>query len=43
MGPDFQRFYQFTGNVLRLGTPPTTTDGKTTGGHLYWERLPAAW
>lgn len=43
MGPDFQRFYQFTGDVLRLGTPPTTTDGKTTGGHLYWQRLPKAW
>lgn len=43
MGPEFQRFYQFTGNILRLGTPPTTTDGKSTSGHLYWERLPAAW
>lgn len=43
MGPEFQRFYQFTGNVLRLGTPPTTTDGKTTGGRLFWERLPKAW
>ena len=42
MGPDFQRFYQFTGNVLRLATPPTTADGKTTGGYLYWDRLPAA-
>lgn len=43
MGPEFQRFYRFTGNVLRLGTPPTTTGGTTTGGRLYWERLPAAW
>lgn len=42
MGPELQRFYQFTGNVLRLGTPPTTTNGKTTGQRLYWERLPAA-
>lgn len=42
MGPELQRFYQFTGNVLRLGGPPTTADGKTTGGHLYWERIPPA-
>ena len=40
MGPDFQRFYQFTGNVLRLATPPTNIDGKMSGGYLYWERLP---
>ena len=37
-----KRFYQFTGNVLRLGTPPTVNAaGETTGGHLYWEKLPA--
>ncbi|MGE3513057.1 MAG: lipocalin-like domain-containing protein, partial [Vicinamibacterales bacterium] len=42
MGPQLQRFYQFAGNVLRLATAPTTAAGKTTGGYLYWERLPAA-
>ena len=37
-----KRFYQFNGNVLRLGTPPTVNAaGETTGGHLYWEKLPA--
>jgi hypothetical protein len=37
-----QRFYQFTGNVLRLGGPPTLNDnGELAGGHLYWERQPA--
>lgn len=36
-----KRFYQFTGNVLRLGAPPTlNADGEMAGGHLYWERLP---
>jgi hypothetical protein len=42
-GSDFtKRFYQFTGNVLRLGTPPTTNaEGITSYSHLYWERLPA--
>ena len=35
------RFYQFTGNVLRLGTPPSlNADGELAGGHLYWERMP---
>ena len=34
-----QRFYQFTGNVLRLGGPPTLNEaGEFAGGHLYWER-----
>ena len=36
-----KRFYQFTGNVLRLGGPPTlNAAGVMAGGHLYWERLP---
>lgn len=36
-----KRFYQFTGNVLRLGAPPTlNAAGELAGGHLYWERLP---
>jgi hypothetical protein len=35
-----KRFYQFTGNVLRLGGPPNVNAaGETAGGHLYWERL----
>jgi hypothetical protein len=35
-----KRFYVFTGNVLRLGAPPTlNAAGETAGGHLYWERL----
>jgi len=42
MGPELRRFYQFTGPVLRLATPPTTGDGTTTGGYLFWERIPAA-
>ena len=34
-----KRFYQFTGNILRLGGPPNVNDaGEVTGGHLYWER-----
>jgi hypothetical protein len=35
-----QRFYELNGNILRLGGPPNTQNGVTTGGHLYWERLP---
>jgi len=36
-----KRFYVFTGNVLRLGGPPTLNPaGEMAGGHLYWERLP---
>jgi hypothetical protein len=36
-----KRFYVFTGNILRLGAPPTlNAAGETSGGHLYWERLP---
>jgi hypothetical protein len=38
---DQRRFYQFNGNVLRLGTPPSLNEnGELAGGHLYWERLP---
>ncbi len=37
-----KRFYQLTGNVLRLGAPPNLNDkGELAGGHLYWERQPA--
>jgi hypothetical protein len=37
-----KRFYQFTGTVLRLGTPPNTNaEGITSYNHLYWERQPA--
>lgn len=36
-----KRFYQFTGNVLRLGGPPRLNEaGEMAGGHLYWERQP---
>lgn len=35
-----KRFYVFTGNVLRLGGPPTlNAAGEMAGGHLYWERV----
>lgn len=38
---DQKRFYEHTGNVLRLGGPPSLNDnGELAGGHLYWERLP---
>lgn len=34
-----KRFYQFTGNVLRLAPPPALNDaGEMTQGHLYWEK-----
>ena len=34
-----KRFYQFTGNVLRLGGPANlNAEGELAGGHLYWER-----
>ena len=34
-----KRFYQFTGNVLRLGAPPNLNQaGEMQFGHLYWER-----
>ena len=34
-----KRFYEFQGNVLRLGGPPNLNDaGELAGGHLYWER-----
>ena len=38
---DQQRFYQFTGDVLRLGGPPTYNEktGELEGGHLYWQRM----
>ena len=36
-----KRFYEFTGNVLRLGGPPRLNEaGEWQGGHLYWERQP---
>jgi hypothetical protein len=40
---DQQRFYQFTGDVLRLGGPPTfnAETGELAGGHLYWQRMKA--
>lgn len=37
---DAQRFYELDGDILRLGGPPRTTNGESTGGHLYWELLP---
>ena len=37
---DAERLYQLSGDVLRLGGRPRTTNGETTGGHLYWEMLP---
>jgi hypothetical protein len=34
-----KRFYQFTGNVLRLAPPQTLNDaGELSQGHLYWEK-----
>jgi hypothetical protein len=34
-----KRFYQFTGNVLRLAPPPARNDaGEMQQGHLYWEK-----
>ena len=34
-----KRFYEFSGNVLRLGGPPSLNEaGEMEGGHLYWER-----
>ena len=34
-----KRFYEFTGNVLRLGGPPSLNEaGEMEGGHLYWEK-----
>lgn len=37
-----QRFYQFTGDVLRLGGPPNLNDaGELSGGHLYWQKMKA--
>ena len=36
---DAERLYQLSGDVLRLGGRPRTTNGETTGGHLYWEML----
>ena len=37
---DAERLYQLSGDVLRLGGRPRTTNGETSGGHLYWELLP---
>jgi hypothetical protein len=37
---DQQRFYQFTGDVLRLGGPPNlNAAGELAGGHLYWQKM----
>ena len=37
---DQQRFYQFTGDVLRLGGPPNLNPaGELAGGHLYWRKM----
>ena len=34
-----KRFYEFNGNVLRLGGPPNlNAQGEMQYGHLYWER-----
>ena len=38
---DAERLYSLDGDVLRLGGRPRTVDGEITGGHLYWEMLPA--
>ena len=38
---DAERLYQLDGAVLRLGGRPRMSDGANTGGHLYWEMLPA--
>jgi hypothetical protein len=39
---DQQRFYQFTGDVLRLGGPPNlNAAGELAGGHLYWQKMKA--
>lgn len=37
---DAERLYLLSGDVLRLGGRPRTTNGETRGGHLYWELLP---
>jgi hypothetical protein len=37
---DQQRFYQFTGDILRLGGPPNlNAQGELAGGHLYWQKM----
>ena len=38
---DAVRLYQLDGDVLRLGGRPRVEDGVATGGHLYWELMPA--
>ena len=38
---DQERLYQLDGDVLRLGVRPRMNNGEATGGHLYWETLPA--
>ena len=38
---DGVRLYQLDGDVLRLGGRPRGEDGVATGGHLYWELMPA--
>ena len=37
---DQERFFQFTGDVLRLGRPPTlNAAGELAGRHLYWRKM----
>jgi hypothetical protein len=37
---DQQRFFTFTGDVLRLGGPPQlNAAGEMAGGHLYWQKM----
>lgn len=37
---DQQRFFTFTGDVLRLGGPPQlNAAGELAGGHLYWQKM----
>ena len=38
---DAERLYLLTGDVFRLGERPRTTNGESSGGHLYWELLPS--
>ncbi len=38
---DAERLYQLNGAVLRLGGRPRVSNSEMTGGHLYWEMLPA--
>jgi hypothetical protein len=39
---DQQRFYEFNGDVLRLGGPPTmNAAGELAAHHLYWQKMKA--